>query len=46
MGCRAVGGFMEVMRVQDSEVCKESYLRVRVVNKSIRIILYVYLLKS
>ena len=46
MGCRAVDGFMEVMRVQDSDVCKESNLRVRGINKSIIIILYFYLLKN
>lgn len=41
---RAVGGFIEVIRVQDSEVCKESNLRVSGVNKSTRTILYFYLL--
>jgi hypothetical protein len=37
---------MEVIMVQDSEVCNESNLRVRGVNKSIRSILYYYLLKN
>jgi hypothetical protein len=37
-------GFIEIIRVQDSEVSKESNLRVRGVNKSTRTILYFYLL--